>query len=313
MSNGADHQGHEHSGGTLFPPLDATGTDNADTTPPAKRGGGPRNAAGKRASSMNAVKHGATSSSPVTAGESQEDFDARLEGLRAHYGPVGTFEDRCVYEIAVAMQILDRIYLQTRDLIDVQAQKVDPPRPASFVKSITHSVEWSAFSRPVDALEIIGVLGSLPEERGLTEDVFHDCVLAISTCFTGVPMESVRDQAAEGHRTAGHLRRLVTATAATHGMPNPAVIDAASELLVDVVERAVGAEEKVNKVRVEIAAKAERKARAHLPAYDDYSLLMRYKKSTERSLQEWINLLEASQRARSGDLPPPIRIQGLAS
>jgi len=313
MSKRNEHQGHQHNGDASSPPLDPSLTANDEATPPANRSGGPRTSEGKRASSKNALKHGATSSSPVAAGESQEDFDALMEGLRAHFAPVGVFEDRCVYEIGVEFQVLDRIRRQTRDLIDLQARNVDPPRPASLIKSITHDVPWTAFSRPIEALGILKFLGSMSEDYGLTEEVFQDCLLAISKCLTGASMDSVPDRAAEGHRTAGHLRRMVTGAAEVHGVDEPAVINAASALLDDVIDRILGAEWRINKVRSEIAARAERKARAHLPGYDDYDRLMRYKRAAERSLQEWIDRLETSQRARSGDLPPPVRIHGMAS
>jgi hypothetical protein len=312
MSNETEHQDHDLQGEAASPPPDPALTADGGTTPPAKRGGGPRTTEGKRASSMNARKHGLCSSSPVAAGESQEEFDLFLDGLHEQLAPVGTYEERCVVEIASEFQALDRFRRQTRDLIDLQVRKIDQPRPVSLLKSIKHDVQWSAFSRPLDADMTLRRLEFLPEDRELDEDVFADCLRAIAEVTGGTSSASAPDRA-DGHRSAGQLRRVIATASRAQDVTEPALIDAACALLDDVVALILGAEEKINGLKAEIMAEGERKARAHLPEYDEYDLLLRYKRAAERSLQEWINRLEASQRARSGDLPPPIRIQGLAS
>ena len=58
----------------------------------ATKSSGPKTAAGKQRSRMNAVKHGLTAATLVLAGENADDFDS----LRAALGE--RFQSRCVLE-----------------------------------------------------------------------------------------------------------------------------------------------------------------------------------------------------------------------
>ena len=93
-----------------------------------------------------------------------------------------------------------------------------------------------------------------------------------------------------------------------NGVEVTMVIKKATAVLQDVFDLVMGAEEKVRRIQVEQGERAERAAASHLPDLDEYERLSRYKRSHERSLEKWVALLEASQRARSGDLAPPIRL-----
>src|SRR5450755_4351879 len=72
----------------------------------AKKSTGPKTSQGRAVSSLNAVTHGIFLKKTVAAGppfmEKWADFLALVEGLRAHYDPVGVYEDFLVQEIAVA-------------------------------------------------------------------------------------------------------------------------------------------------------------------------------------------------------------------
>ena len=61
---------------------------------------GPKTAAGKAASSANAMRHGLTSKHIVLPGEDPAEYDAHRESLIAEYEPAGETEHTLVEEIA---------------------------------------------------------------------------------------------------------------------------------------------------------------------------------------------------------------------
>ena len=61
---------------------------------------GPRTEEGKARSSQNSLKHGVFAKTIVLPGESQEEFDALLEGLRKDHSPVGETESNLVRGLA---------------------------------------------------------------------------------------------------------------------------------------------------------------------------------------------------------------------
>ncbi len=64
---------------------------------------GPRTAAGKVASSGNAVQHGILSRHLILPGESRDEFDALLLQLMTEQQPVGTLEQALVERMAIAL------------------------------------------------------------------------------------------------------------------------------------------------------------------------------------------------------------------
>jgi hypothetical protein len=64
---------------------------------------GPRTAAGKAASSGNAVQHGILSRHLILPGESRDEFDALLLQLMTEQQPVGTLEQALVERMAIAL------------------------------------------------------------------------------------------------------------------------------------------------------------------------------------------------------------------
>jgi hypothetical protein len=80
---------------------------------------GPRTAAGKERSSMNAMKHGLTSRRVVLAHENQAEFDALLKELLDESHPVGTLEFELVNDIAAALWRLRRVRGMECDLAEV--------------------------------------------------------------------------------------------------------------------------------------------------------------------------------------------------
>ncbi len=80
---------------------------------------GPRTAAGKQRSSLNALKHGLTSRRVVLPYENQAEFDALLKDLLEESQPVGTLEFELVHDIAAALWRLRRVRGRECDLAEV--------------------------------------------------------------------------------------------------------------------------------------------------------------------------------------------------
>ncbi len=96
----------------------------ATTTPinstPRRRGGGPKTEAGKRRSSMNAVKHGLYSAAVVLPGESMEEYEALLARYLDRFRPTSPDEEHLVHTLVNAEWRIRRlIHIQTARLADI--------------------------------------------------------------------------------------------------------------------------------------------------------------------------------------------------
>src|SRR5579884_1766368 len=80
---------------------------------------GPRTAAGKQRSSLNALKHGLTSRRVVLPYENQAEYDALLKDLLDESQPVGIIEFELVNDIAAALWRLRRVRGRECDLAEV--------------------------------------------------------------------------------------------------------------------------------------------------------------------------------------------------
>ncbi len=70
---------------------------------------GPRTSAGKAVSSMNALKHGLTSTKIILPGEDPAEFAALQSTLVAEHQPAGELETQLVHELAAALWRLQRV------------------------------------------------------------------------------------------------------------------------------------------------------------------------------------------------------------
>ncbi|WP_141700719.1 hypothetical protein [Methyloceanibacter superfactus] len=77
----------------------------------ATKSSGPKTAAGKQRSRMNAVKHGLTAATLVLAGEHADDFDSLRAALQERFQPQCVLEDELVERLAVTYWRLRRVPL----------------------------------------------------------------------------------------------------------------------------------------------------------------------------------------------------------
>src|SRR5579863_9862968 len=75
---------------------------------PKKRSGGPHSAAGKTASSKNAIKHGGRSMVKILPWESHADYDRIEQGWRGEFEPEGFAEERLVKNLIWNDWLLER-------------------------------------------------------------------------------------------------------------------------------------------------------------------------------------------------------------
>ena len=95
---------------------------------------GPRTAAGKAASSSNAVQHGILSRHLILPGESRDEFDVLLQQLMTEQQPVGTLEQALVERMAVALRRQSRPSSYRTSGSDGQASRTHGIQGMSWLK-----------------------------------------------------------------------------------------------------------------------------------------------------------------------------------
>ncbi len=135
----------------------------------AQQSSGPKTPEGKAISSMNAVKHGALARNTVASGpplrEDPVEFYGLLEGLRAHYDPVGPYEDLLVQEIAAAKWKTIRlerfeaavISVRTSEAVAAGRNRIEEERWGLIQKDLRFKLDTAAdpAKRPVVTSDIL--------------------------------------------------------------------------------------------------------------------------------------------------------------
>jgi hypothetical protein len=84
---------------------------------------GPKTEDGRRAASLNAVKHGLTAETVVLPNESEEEYQAELYGYLQHFAPANKPEADLVLQLASAQWRLARYTAVETSLFDIQMEK----------------------------------------------------------------------------------------------------------------------------------------------------------------------------------------------
>ncbi len=135
----------------------------------ALRSTGPKTDEGRAISKMNAVKHGVLARNTVASGpplrEDRGEFYGLLEGLRAHYDPVGPYEDLLVQEIAAAKWKTVRleryeaagISVRTSEAIAAGRDRIEEERWGLIQKDLRFKLNTAAdpAKRPVVTAEML--------------------------------------------------------------------------------------------------------------------------------------------------------------
>jgi hypothetical protein len=135
----------------------------------AQQSTGPKTPEGKANSRMNAVKHGVLARNTVASGpplrEDWAEFYGLLEGLRAHYDPVGPYEDLLVQEIAAAKWKTIRlerfeaagVSVRTSEAIAAGRNRIEDERWGLIQKDLRFKLDTAAdpAKRPVVTADIL--------------------------------------------------------------------------------------------------------------------------------------------------------------
>ena len=84
---------------------------------------GPKTEGGRRAASLNAVKHGLSAETVVLPNESQEEYQAELHDYLQHFAPANKPETDLVLQLASAQWRLARYTAVEMSLFDIQMEK----------------------------------------------------------------------------------------------------------------------------------------------------------------------------------------------
>jgi hypothetical protein len=256
---------------------------------------------------------------PVIKGESPEEWDAHHQALQDQFQPVGGYEDLLVYRVAFEFWLMARLDRYLLGATQNRMEALDDPEPPPAASPWAAQVPGGSSERPVDPeplLRLLAELDHLDDDAPLNsaEVDLVLCSVHVRDDFhwPGVPVG--REPCDVAGWTAGRMRACIDAAAKDQDVEPPEVLRATREgiiILCEALEQ-VGAQ-----AEREREAELERRRRRHreraertaiLPAADVLDRTMRYSTQHQRSLERFVKMLETSQRARHGTLPPPIRV-----
>jgi hypothetical protein len=195
--------------------------------PTPNRSTGPRTAAGKQRSSLNALRHGLTAASAVLPSEDQAVFDAHRRGFFDEYQPATPTETQLTQELADTAWRLNRI-----PLLEAQLFSQDP-NPQSLIPQLAtlglHYTRLSRqFQKAVDHLRKIQSERRREQER----DLKRAAALLELHKHKGIPFDPAQDgfvfsrEQIEAHsqrlvrlNESRHIEHVLFHTAASHQPP----------------------------------------------------------------------------------------------
>src|SRR5262249_58840056 len=121
----------------------------------ALRSTGPRTETGKRVSRCNAVRHGLTAETVLSALEDAEDYKAFEAAITADYDAQSAVERELVLRLASILWRLRRATTMETGLFEIQAQQLHDYRQNRLLLSnsreVIHTAFWRAESASGDA------------------------------------------------------------------------------------------------------------------------------------------------------------------
>ncbi len=126
-----------------------TGQHTQAKTEKAQKRGGPKTAAGKARSRMNAVKHGLSAKQVVLPGEDPDEFEALRESIRKQYQPLGPATEQLVdlaatnfWRLMRARSIEVGLYISDRDRLEGLSTLLNTTdRPHPYLAELREPIE----------------------------------------------------------------------------------------------------------------------------------------------------------------------------
>gem|GEM_PF-2759646 len=276
------------------------GGERSPAKAPAKRGGGPRTVKGKKISSRNAIKHGITSSSPVAGGESQEEFEAFLQGMRGYFLPDGVPEEAEVYTMTSLYWRRPRVEKREAHRIDARLAELESKAVEQWPTTVEERMLDELDCDLDEAVALLEGLERLDHSISINaKDVSNALFLPAVVCTRALPHWLIFPPP-DGSWTPSDMERWICALA-EHLRTSP------SELTRTALSKGRGILE--NKQRRRTAhERLEREALFSSAA--DIELDLRFEVAYDRMIDRSLKRLELLQRVRGGETPPlPERIE----
>jgi hypothetical protein len=330
---------------TIVPPSNSNGSSPKKPTSQkkieanrrnAQRSTGPKTAMGKRAVSRNALKHGLLAREVVITGgdgkENDEDFETLVNGLWAHYEPVGIVEEMLVEKVATCWWRLARVLraetgeirkrldsvgqdysLNERNKFSLNSLWLDLYR-AGILYSATneadkkisteermlniHKLQSNQRESTLGAASLYLVLTDirrdLTEKGEISESTLDWLKFTNAVCDYPLVAACVSLEGERSNEECGDKRDRKAIKAVLE------LIDHRLRMLEGTLKQSVG--------NLISGALAERQIRT-LPSADAADRILRYESHLERQLDRAIDQLERLQRRRGGEsVPPPLNV-----
>jgi hypothetical protein len=275
-----------------------------------KAAGDPRTQEGKRISSKNSIRHGIMSDSPVVFGESEEEWEAHLGGMRESLDPVGHYEEVLVYKAALCWWKRRRIDEWSKGIVNAQLaqapinwifQNTPPDRP--MLHDDWGVADASAALAALDSVESQSDTFQLSPEgaNGIAAAVRHRGTAPWKQEWIGIPDGADPEEYEDW--TVDIMRRSLEAIAKDSHL--------SFEKLVREIRLDLNAIQSLQecKERYWLIQDAKKNYEALMLPGSQADLEMRYAAHLDREFARYLRALEASQRARNDNLPPPIRFE----
>jgi hypothetical protein len=276
----------------------------------ARKSTGPRTAAGKAVSRMNAIQHGILSKAVLVRGrciqEDEQEFAALRQRLCGELQPVGLLEEMLVEDILTARWRLRRALQAEAGEIALNVDTGQWDR--KHQNPLVDRARWEAHGDPVYEMEN-SFLGNFIIEKKLRQ------------------VRAAVEREGELTEAAIQLARL-------NGEPN-SLTEGLEKLCSDFQQNPAGLDPTALRVRQKAAVlahldeklhfiswhnpecaeheekqEAARQAAAVLPSPEVLDKIMRYETKLERQLHRAMNQLERLQRRRLGEtVPPPLAVE----
>jgi hypothetical protein len=283
----------------------------------AKRG--PKTDAGRAAVGLNALKHGICSATPVIAGlESEEEWEAHLQGVIASLAPEGHLEAEFSERIAQLLWRLRRVVAYERYAIELGQERIaeDIVR-IQFRFGSRSRVPLRRFEDPDslhDPAEVTKRMGLAAEAlrllkgcRSLADDVLLDEAEAgviTDAIFAVIGPNSGAYEFGDWPEawTVGDVWQMLAVIGEVWEVDTDAVLDA---VIVEILEQVRWLEVRARELSTDISRMARERI---LPSEQDLNKVMRHEAHLERQLTRAMHELEALQARRLGCPAPLARL-----
>lgn len=315
----SDHRGRSESAASQAPQngssavLTANGSGSISLV---RKGTGPRTKQGKGRSKLNAITHGILSKVVVLKGESPDEFDALLSGLRNDFRPVGTFEEVLVEKLAAQFWRHRRLLIAESAEIQASSEFVEwdgqerQRQEAATIPQLSCNGGLTRRTTNPEALQ--GCLDLLAElKEGIEENGFdpqHDKVI-LTKLYGDYDGEEAWQKTLCNSYDAWLNTSLVSDDERRqkgYASPQESRDNFLGELNKEI--RRLGEYKKEQKTILSAKSKLE-SLRQSVPYAPQLDRLLRYEATLERSIERTLNQLERTQRMRQGQpVPPPLNL-----